>query len=170
MKKILVIVLLILISLNCFAESIDSVEITSSVRLGEKIAVRGQYRDVDSNAFELCKFEVKEAVDGNYIERWSDEYTFRDGTFYAERPAVEPPYYRGDDFNVLVTCGQATTEQTFTILQPVSLSHPVQKGWEWFFTESNQESIMMLVSVIAIIILAIFIFVFLVRRGGAYSR
>lgn len=169
MKIKLAIFLFILLTVNVFADSIDGVEITSNVRLGEKIAVRGQYNDPDSNAFELCKFEIKEALDGNYIERWSDEYTFMDGTFYAERKSVEPPYYRGDDFNVVVTCGTASTEQTFTINQPTSLAHPIQSGWEYYFEESNMFAITGFVSFMLIILGVIIVGTFFLKRGRHYA-
>lgn len=112
-KKVLLALAFCFFFAGAFADSITGLTISGEAPLGENVSVRGQYV-ADSNAYELCKFEVKDSV-GNYIERWSDEKTFDDGTFYAERKLVEPPYYRGNDYNVLVTCGTATSEGTFRV-------------------------------------------------------
>jgi len=86
---------------------------------------------------------------------FSDEYTFSDGTFYSERVLLEPPYYRGDDYNVMVTCGSDVVTRAFAVVQPVSLVQPLQRGWEYFFDPSNLEAMMIFVGLIGVVVIMV---------------
>lgn len=168
MKKILIILLLLSTIPIAAADSITGVTISQSVRLYEKVTVSGQYIEKDLNAFTLCKFVV---FDGNgiAIDRWSDEYTFSDGSFHAEKTIQEPPYYRGDDFNVTITCGTAQASELFSVIQPTSLAHPVQMGWEYMFEESNLEAIMFFATFVALGVICIGLVVLAIKRGKTYA-
>ena len=90
-KKILIGIFLILI-LSTTNAAITGLKIPYEVRLGEYLTIAGNYGTANT----LCKFLVKDS--NNFtVERLTDEYTFADGTFYAQRQINEPPYYRGDD-------------------------------------------------------------------------
>jgi len=168
MKKALLIALIILLSSVCFAESITNLTSSSFVRLGEKANISGQFNHPDLNAYVLCKFQVKDS-NNVFVDRWTDEYTFSDGSFYAEKTLTEPPYYRGDTYVIQTTCGTTSQDLNFTVLQPVSLAHPIQRNWEYFFDESNLDAIAIFVSLILLIAGVILIFAFLKKMGGHYA-
>ena len=167
MKKLLILGFFLLVLSTVFSESITGL-VVNNPRLGENISVRGQFVS-DANSYVLCKFEVKTAKDGNFVERWSDEYSFSDGSFYAERPCVEPPYFRGDDYNAVVTCGVSTAQATFNIYQPVSLAQPISKTWEYAMQGNNQQSILFFVSFIALIFIVVFGFAWFVKKGLRFN-
>lgn len=158
-KKIIVGIFLIFLITNTTA-AITGLKIPFEVRLGETVTIAGEY----GTANVLCKFLVKDS-NGFSIERLSDEYTFADGTFFAQRTVNEPPYYRGDDFNVVVTCGSDQASQSFTVMQPTSLAHPLQRNWEYIFDESNMDSIMLGGTFIALAALTFFGFAYVAKKG-----
>lgn len=149
MKKIAIAITL-LILLQSATAAITNLNIPEEIRLGENLTIRGDH----GTANVLCKFLILD-TNANAVERLTDEYTFADGSFFSQRQLIEPPYYRGDDFNVHVTCGTDTAFSVFTVNQPVSLAQPIQKGWEYIFDQSNQEAIQMVVGVIGFLILVI---------------
>ena len=162
-KKTLIGIFLILILATTNA-AITDLKIPYSVRLGENLTIAGNYGVGDT----LCKFLVKD--ENNFtIERLSDEYTFADGTFYAQRKINEPPYYRGDDYNVIVTCASDEAFQIFTVEQPTSLAHPIQRNWEYLFAENNMDAIMLGGTFISLALLSIFAFVFIAKKGKKYA-
>lgn len=162
-KKIFLGIFLILL-ISTTNAAITDLKIPYEVRLGEYLTISGTYGTADT----LCKFLVKDS--NNFtIERLTDEYTFADGTFYAQRQINEPPYYRGDDYNVVVTCASNEAFQIFTLVQPTSLAHPLQRNWEYLFEESNMDAIMLGGTFIALVILAISIFVFIAKKGKHYA-
>ena len=140
---------------------IESVTIPSTVRMGENLAVYGVYDTNDT----LCQFVIFDS-DNNPVERLSDEYTFSDGSFYAERKMTEPPYYRGDDFNLVVTCGSSQRSGVFTVEQPLGISHPAQKTWEYAFDTANLEALMITVAWGAVMVLLIIIPLWILRMRG----
>jgi len=162
-KKILIGIFLILI-LSTTNGAITNLKIPYEVRLGEYLTIAGEYGTADI----LCKFLVKDS-NNITVERLTDEYTFADGTFYAQRQINEPPYYRGDDYNVITTCGSDEAFQTFTLVQPTSLAHPIQRNWEYLFEESNMDAIMLGGTFIAIAILGVLAFVFIIKKGRDYA-
>ena len=162
-KKIIVGIFLILIATTVIAP-ITNLKIPYTVRLGENLTIAGNYGTADA----LCKFLIKDSNEFA-VERLSDEYTFADGSFYAQRQINEPPYYRGDDYNVVVTCGSEVANQVFTLNQPTSLAHPIQQNWEYLFAENNMDAIMLGGTFIAIAILGVLTFVFILKKGKHYA-
>ncbi len=163
MKKLVFFIILSLFCLNTFA-AISDLKVSPYVRLGENITISGTYSTADV----LCMFLILDA-NGVIIERLSDEYTFADGSFYSERVLIEPTYFRGDTYDVRVTCYSDTDTNSFTVLQPLSIVHPVQKGWEYWFSEGNQDAIMIFGTAIAGIILAILLAAFIIKKGRSYA-
>jgi len=163
LKKILPALALILL-LSSVQGAITNLKVPFSVRLGENLTMSGHYGTADV----LCKFMILDS-NGFFVERLTDEYTFDNGSFYAERVMVEPPYYRGDDFNVIITCGTDSISQLFTVEQPVSLAHPIQMWWEYSFQEPNKDAIMFLASFVGLIVLSAFVIVIAIKKGKSYA-
>ena len=158
MKKTLTIIFLICLFSTAFA-SITNYSVSPSVRLGENITITGTH----SVANVLCKTVIYDSnQDG--VERLSDEYTFADGSFYFERPAVEPPYYRGDDFNAVTTCGTDIVSETFTIFQPTNIVQSLQFNWEFLFDENNLEALSLLGAFVFFIIFLMVITAVVIKR------
>ncbi|GAF70227.1 unnamed protein product [marine sediment metagenome] len=162
-KKIIIGIFLILLIATVTAPITD-VKIPYNVRLGENLTIAGDYGTANT----LCKFIIKD-TNGVAIERLSDEYTFSDGTFYAQRQINEPPYYRGDDYNVVITCGSDEAFQMFKVNQPISLAHPIQRNWEYLFAENNTDAIMLGGTFIALAILGVLAFAFIIKKGKDYA-
>lgn len=164
MRKIFVLLLLLSFCSFAYASTMMDLNISPTVRIGEKLTIAG-----DANASnELCKFVIYD-LNGVPIERLSDERTFNDNSFYSERTITEPPYYRGDDYNVVVTCGTGQDDLTFSVEQPLSLAHPIQQGWSYYFETENVNALMMFFSFIILILGAILFFAFVIKQGRSYA-
>jgi len=164
MKFGLIVFILIVFMVSLCYAPITNFKVPSAIRLGENLTIRGDYGIADS----LCKFLVLNA-EGDAVERLSDEYTFSDGSFYSQRQVVEPPYYRGDDFNVFVTCGSDTASATFDVNQPVGLAQPLQMGWEYVFDQSNQNAIFYGLTFIGLILIIVFAGAFFFKIVRSYN-
>ena len=162
-KKVLLGFFILVICLNAVSQ-IDNLEVRPFVRLNESVTISGDFTD----AKVLCKFLVLDS-NGFIVERLTDEFTFDDGSFYSQRQILEPPYYRGDDYNVFVTCGSSTDSNTFSVLQPLGVTHAVQMGWEYWFSETNQDTIMIFVTFISGAILFILLIAFIIKKGKEYA-
>lgn len=159
-KKLVLLVFLLglIIPINA---TISGVAIPHSVRLNETLTIAGYYDATDT----LCKFVIEDS-NGFAVERLTDEYTFADNSFYSEKIITEPPYYRGDDYNVVVTCGGDQVNQLFEVKQPVSLVHPIQRGWEYYMAKPNLEALMVLGSFLALGAFVVLGLIFLKKQGG----
>lgn len=164
MKKTVILLLLVLFLPVAFG-TISNLKIPPFIRLGENLTIAGNF----TTAKVLCKFEILDS-NGHRVERLSDEFTFDDGSFYAQRKTEEPPYYRGDDFNVFVTCGSSTDSNTFTVLQPLGITHSVQLGWEYWFNDANQDTIMLFVTFVLGGFGALILIAFMIKKGYDYAH
>lgn len=163
-KKSLILLALISLIIPVYA-TISNFSVSPNVRMGENLTISGDY----NSSGELCKFLVRTVDTGGtdaniVVERLSDEFTFDDYSFYSQRQITEPPYYRGDDYNVAVTCGSSHAWATFTVEQPVSLAHPIQKTWEYGFDQGNQDAIMIFFSFIMLVVLVLVVPAFVYKR------
>lgn len=113
MKKIILFALFVFLAQFAFADLISNYYVTPSVPLDRVMTVTGTYNN-DVNSGVLCKFVVFEK-DGNVLERLTDEYTFSDSSFYSELQIREPPFKRGQDYNMTATCGTASQSARFSI-------------------------------------------------------
>lgn len=169
MKLKLITLFLILFLTSVYAvDSITNLDLNPNGRLNEKILISGQYNDEDTNSFVLCKFIIIDS-NGFKVDRWSDEYTFSDGTFYAEKTLTEPPYYRGDSYDVNVSCGTASASGSFGVEQPISITHATQQTFEFATDPKNLEPAMMLAGVIGFVLFAMFGYAYLIKLGGKYA-
>lgn len=166
-KLALFLLIIFLLAPIVSAATISNYSVSPSVRLGEKVSVFGTFDD--GNTFILCRFIVYSTDTNVPIDRWTDEFTFSDGTFYAEKTMLEPPYYRGDDFNLVTTCGDAQEDAVFTVGQPVSLAQPIQSNWEYFFDSSNLDAGMLFVAFIGAVVTVILLAAFILKKGGQFA-
>jgi len=150
------------------AATISSYAVSPTVRLGEKVSVFGTFDD--GNTFILCRFIVYSTDTNVPIDRWTDEFTFSNGTFYAEKVMLEPPYYRGDDFNLVTTCGDAQEDAVFTVGQPVSIAQPIQSNWEYFFNQNNLDAGMLFAAMLGAVVIIILSILFVIKKGGQLAR
>lgn len=159
MKKLFALLILICIFSNAVAlQYITNYKVPASARLGEKITVYGYYNDdnaPDSNALVLCRFDIFD-LNGNLVERLTDEFVFKNGSFSTERLLQQPPYFWGDDFNIQTTCNSAVASSVFTVENFLGVAHPAQQTTEYLFNQSNLNTAAMIGSFI-IIIICIFI-------------
>ena len=138
MKKIILLFLLLFFMCSAFAtQTISDYKIPTSAKFMEKITVRGFFNDTlaDSNNI-LCRFDVFDS-NGNFVERLSDEVTYLDGSFSTERTLTEPPYWRGEDFNIQTTCKSATATATFSVGQRETLFQPLLSEFQYVTDMGN---------------------------------
>ena len=150
-----------LLSGSVFA-AITDFAVSPSIRLGETLTITG----VSDTPDQLCKFLIKDS-NGIAVIRLNDEYTFSDNSFYSEYQILEPPlgeFFRGDDYNAVVTCGTSTVNEIFTVFQPLSVAHPLQQGWSYWFEEANLEAIMLFGAIILLFFFFIIIGAFFFKR------
>lgn len=160
MNKSFLIILLIFLLLP-FTSAISNLQVPTQIRLGENLTVAGNF----SQGNTLCKFMVYDS-NNQIVERLSDEYTFSDGSFYSQRQVLEPPYFRGDDFNITVTCGSESDSRLFSVVQRLTIAHPIQKEWEYIFDSSNLGALSVLTTFVLLIALFILGIAWAKKRGG----
>lgn len=133
------------------AASITDLNVNSPVPLDQKIRVTGTYTSTGDVNGVWCKFLV---LDGNTpIDRFSDELTFTDGTFYAERTASEPPFFRDSAYTLRVTCGTASADNYLFIKNKLSPENFLYG--ELFFLQGNAEFFGVFLIVVVFIIAAV---------------
>lgn len=117
-KKLILIAFCILFLSFVSATSLEQIKIKSNVPLNEKLTASGFY-SADLNSGVLCSFKVfdNQTADKYLIKRFSDERTFSDGSFSMEWEITEPTFQRGFDYNLLVCCNTACSDQNFFVAQ-----------------------------------------------------
>lgn len=94
--------------------TITNYEVPQSINLHDTLTITGKYSAADT----LCSFILFNTdTPRRAIIRLSDQYSFSDGTFYAEYVINEPLFRRFNDFNAVTTCGTDTVSQVFTVGQ-----------------------------------------------------
>lgn len=122
-------------------QTISDLNTNSPVPLSNIMTITGTYADTDSNASVFCKFVIRDEA-GLVVERLSDERTFPNGDFYAERTINEPLYKRGQDYNVSVDCQNARSTVLFTVDQRESIGHTAEYETRYAFDRGNLDSIL----------------------------
>ena len=158
-KKVFLALFFLFICLNV-AAPITNLKIPNAVRLNETLTITGDFGTSDT----LCSFFIFDS-NGFVAERLSDEFTNAAGKFYAQRAMTEPPYFRGDDFNVVVTCGTDQADDNFAVTQPLSLAHNVQQGWNFWTARPNLDSLAIFGSILLIPALLLTGIIFMKKRS-----
>jgi hypothetical protein len=117
MGKILLLLLVLFLLPGVFCDSISDYTVSNQVPLNEKLTIYGKY---SGGADVLCAFYLFDAenLDRNVaIIRLTDQYTFSDGSFYAEYKITEPLFIRGIDYNAITKCGTTETGALFEVAQ-----------------------------------------------------
>ncbi len=159
-KKILISFMLILMLTTLTNAAITNLKVTENPKLGEKITIAGTSGFTDS----LCQFLI---IDGNgfVVERLSDEFSFADGTFYAERTLTEPPFFRDVNYTAKVICNTEDANSTFIVGQMRDLQHGTQQNFLFIFDKGNTDVYFIFGSIAGIIILFIIALAFAWRMG-----
>jgi len=165
MKNLLLILFLIILSSCVFStQTITDINTNSPISLNNILTITGTYCDTDLNTSIYCKFLIRDS-DGLVVERLSDEKTFANGDFYAERTLNEPLYKRGQDYNVTVGCSNATSSTVFTVGQRETIGHTAEYETRFAFERGNLDSILFFGSLFLVIIIIFSVFIFWVKRA-----
>lgn len=163
MKKFFVLLCLIFFAGLVFSDSISNYYVKPEVHLDKVMTVTGSYSD-GSNV--QCKAVIYES-DGNVLKRLTDQYTFSDSSFYFEERIKEPEYWRGRDYNVVVTCGSAvSSSEVFSVLQRETITPIVQSEIQFFTLPGNTDPALFLGAIFA----AIVVFAILVYGGYKFVK
>lgn len=154
MKKGIVVILAVLMlsTLAFSATTITDVNTNGNVPLGQLLTISGTYTDTTTEASVFCKFVTMDAGTGLVIERLSDERTFANGDFYSQRLIDEPRYKRETDYNVSISCSNASADANFSVVQREDITHTVQQEWSYAFDQNNIETFFFLGVLILVII------------------
>ena len=156
MKKIfLFLVLISILNMVCATQSISDFNTNSPIPLDTKLVATGTYLDSDSNSSVYCKFITYDLSSGKVIERFTDELTFSEGSFYTDKLITEPKYFRDEnvlspDYKLTVTCGGASADTNFSISQRASFNN--QFFGEIFFLKDNAEFLIIAGLVVLILV------------------
>jgi len=164
MKK-LVLFLLLLFCTTAFAtQTISDLNTNSPIPLNQTLAITGNYDDTDSNVSVFCKFVIRDESN-LVVERLTDEKTFSNGDFYAQRVLDEPLYKRGTDYNISVDCASANSTVLFTLDQRESIGHTAEYETRFAFDRGNLDSILFFGIIIFALIISFTIIVFWVKQA-----
>lgn len=164
-KKILPIVL-ILIFLGTFAsatESISGLTVNTPIPIDKDLVLTGTYDDTDSNVSVYCKFLVLDFDKNAMIDRFTDELTFADGSFFTKKTLTEPKFFRETTYALRVTCGTATEDINFFIGQREMPTNQVLG--EVFFLRDNGDILIILFLFVVIILIIVGALVILINQG-----
>ena len=165
MKNLLLVLFLIILSSCVFStQTITDINTNSPISLNNILTITGTYCDTDLNTSIYCKFLIRDS-DGLVVERLTDEKTFANGDFYAERTLNEPLYKRGQDYNVTVGCSNATSSTVFNVGQRESIGHTAEYETRFAFERGNLDSILFFGSLFLVIIIIFSVFIFWVKRA-----
>lgn len=154
MKKLLFLLILSLICLNVFGASITNYVIKTEVPLNQPLTIHGVYNS-DVNAFVLCQFNLVDSNSGVFVDRLTDQYTFSDGSFYAEYTVHEPLFKRSFDYNAITTCGTISANTKFSVVQLESIAQPATQNFLFIFQRGNLDSIFIVGSLLILVIIVI---------------
>jgi hypothetical protein len=104
---------------QAFADSISNYTVSNQAPLNQNLTIYGVYSGSPS-ADVLCAFyifDLKNLDVNKAVIRLSDQYTFSDGSFYAEYLLSEPLFRRGIDYNAVTKCGTIEIGKKFTVAQ-----------------------------------------------------
>lgn len=139
-KTIFILGLIFCFALVSGTETISDLTLNSPIPLDTKLVATGIYNNTDSDNSVFCKFVTYSHDNNKIVERFTDELTFADGSFYSERLMTEPRYFRDEniltlDYKLTVTCGSASADANFSIEQRQSWEN--QFFGELFFLKDN---------------------------------
>lgn len=101
------------------ADSISGYIVPKELPLENNLTIYGIYSGTPSVDV-LCSFYIFDLSNtdvNRVVIRLNDQYTFSDGSFYAEYKITEPLFRRGMDYNAITKCGTTEIGQKFTITQ-----------------------------------------------------
>ena len=122
-------------------QTITDLNTNSPVPLNQTLTITGNYDDTDLNTSVFCKFVIRDE-NNKVVERLSDERTYSNGDFYAQRVLNEPLYKRGQDYNVSVDCEMVNSTVLFTVDQRESIGHTAEYETRFVFDRGNLDSIL----------------------------
>jgi len=165
MKKTVLLFFLIILGSCVFAtQTITDLNTNSPVPLSQTLTITGNYTDTDSSESIWCKFVIRDE-NNRVVERLSDERTYSNGDFYAQRVLNEPLYKRGQDYNVSVDCQNANSSVLFTVDQRESIGHTAEYETRFVFDRGNLDSILFFGIIIFGLIIAFSVFIFWFKRA-----
>ncbi len=164
MKKLLLIFVVLLFATSIFStKTISDVNVNTPVPLGEFLTVRGNYINTDNNRSVFCKFLMKN--EGIVVERLTDERTFANGDFYAQRKLQEPIYKRDNNYTIKITCETTSQDANFIVAQRTSIEHIAQQEALFLFQRGNMDAIMQIGIAVLFFVGFIIFLVFFVRQA-----
>lgn len=136
------------------AATIVDYKIPVNVPLNDNLTVYGKYSEPDV----LCSFFIFGVNDNNFaVVRLNDQYSFSDGSFYAEYKILEPLFVRGYDYNVVTKCGITEESKTFYVDQKNDIAFGISAGTlrnEMAFWTNGDTSLTVVIVFILILIVA----------------
>lgn len=137
-------VALILLFSFCFAsDSITGFVVPSEVKLDQKVTATGFF--IDSNAMnehQLCSFYFLDKDTNILVSRATSEYTTSTGRItLAGFQITEPLFKRGQEYSLVVECGDASAQQDFNVVQRETIAHLGQEEFDYATDENNLTTI-----------------------------
>ncbi len=134
--------LVALIFLFSFCFSVDSISgfiVPNQVNLDQKITATGFFTDSNNqNEHQLCGFYFLDADTNVLISRATSEYTTSTGRItLAGFTISEPLFKRGQEYTLVVECGDASAQSDFNVVQRETIAHVGQEEWDYVTNEDN---------------------------------
>lgn len=118
MKWFFLLALFCVLPLLVHGTAIQNYAVSPNVHLGENVVATGDFNGTIS-AGVLCSAYIWDLNNSNSpLMRLSDEYTDPTGRFWFQQIVSEPTFYRGFDYNFVVSCATISVNQSFHIDQP----------------------------------------------------
>jgi len=138
----------------CYAsDQIADFNVLEEVALGKDLTIQGKFiDDLNISDGRVCDFYIEDNT-GLLIYRTSSVYTDSLGNFFQRTLISEPRYKRGDAYNLMVVCGDASERIEFTIVQKETAFHGLFWELEYFTSEENTLPVIFILFMLLLMIL-----------------
>lgn len=162
MKKFFIILFLLLFFALFSSAAITNLKIPSSIHAGEYLKISGDYNEANV----WCSFFIYD-LNGYLVDRATDEQTNEYGKFVSNMLQInEPPFFRGEDYNVIVTCDVDTNSVDFSVIMNRTMENQIFYFWKWLVDSGNVIPAAMLLFVGSLMFGAVGIVWFSFKQGG----
>lgn len=155
MKKIILFICLISLTLPVLADTIPSLNVPEQVNLNETITIFGTFSDTGgADANVLCAFYF---LDGNMnlVERANDEYTDGTGRFSSNSIIItQPPFFWGQDYNAVIVCDTALASADFNVLNKRDIAFGFFTEYDWVLQQRNRDTFFIIGTLIILALIA----------------
>lgn len=137
----------------------------NDVYLNENIKIDADMNGLITDTNNYCQILFYEAESGYLADRASDEYPSDNNHIISVDYMVnEPPFFRDNNYNVEIVCGNAKITKEFAVNNKRSIAFTAQKETEYLIKGGNIDFIFILFTFGSVLILFLIAIIIILKR------